>query len=244
MVLTIDIGNTLTKVGLFSDDELVDVAHYKSFSASILQKKYLSKKWTIDGAIVSSVVKQHDKEVIKCLKKLKTFVLLNEKTKTPLIKKYKTPSTLGNDRLAAACGAYALFPECNTLVIDAGTAIKYDFVNESGQYLGGSISPGLRMRYQALHNFTAKLPLVQPKKSKLLIGRSTSESILTGVQKGILFEMNGFIEQYSKQYKNLKILITGGDYQFFANDFNLSIFAAPQLIHLGLHEILRCNIKG
>jgi len=135
-----------------------------------------------------------------------------------------------------------LFPRRPVLVIDAGTCIKYDFIDATGHYMGGSISPGLVMRFEALHHFTSALPRVQPHALKKLTGKNTKESILTGVEQGIRFEMDGFIAAYKKQYKNLKIVITGGDAPRLAKPLKSGIFAAPHLIHLGLYEILKKNL--
>ena len=181
-------------------------------------------------------------DVLSVLKGIGNIVTFNEKL--PIRNKYKTPDTLGNDRLANAIAANFLFPEHNVLVIDAGTCVKYDFVSAKGEYLGGSISPGLDMRFKAMHEFTGKLPLVKYGKSKSLIGNTTLTAMQTGVVIGMTEEMKGFVKRYQAQYKNLKIILTGGDSQRFVNDLNLSIFAASDLVNIGLNEIIRFNMKG
>ena len=136
-----------------------------------------------------------------------------------------------------------LFPGSNVLVIDAGTCVKYDFVSSKKEYLGGSISPGLRMRFEALHNFTNRLPFIQPGKYTKLIGASTKDSILTGVQTGMVHEIDGFIEQYKNRYRTLQVVMSGGDAPLFAGRIKSSIFAAPNLIQIGLNEILKYNVE-
>jgi type III pantothenate kinase len=143
--------------------------------------------------------------------------------------------------LANAVGAARIFPGKNCLVIDAGTCIKYDFVNAKGEYLGGAISPGITMRYQALHAFTAQLPLVKAQPHVKLTGNSTASAIVSGVQNGALSEIEHVILQYKKQYKPLKIVVTGGDWGLFANQIKSHIFAAPDLTLMGLNQILENN---
>ncbi len=240
MYLTIDIGNTSSKAVIFDKDNIKEVCYYKKLSLKDL--KDIFSHHAITATILSSVA-ETKKEVIHFLRSNSVFLLLNSKTKLPVKNRYKTPETLGCDRLASAVGAAKLFPGKNVLVIDAGTCIKYDFINSKKEYLGGSISPGLRMRFQALHNFTERLPLIEPGKVPTLTGTSTKDSILTGVQLGIVNEMNGFIEQYRKKYRTLKVVMSGGDATLFAGHIKSSIFAAPNSIHLGLHEILTYNVE-
>ena len=242
MNLTIDIGNTFTKAVVFDQDRIKWTHIYKNFSVSDLIRLWRISSNDVQGSILSSVAKT-EKKIIHFLQSNSSFVQLNTKTKLPVKNKYKTPETLGSDRLASAAGAAKLFPGKNSLVIDVGTCVKYDFITAKKEYLGGSISPGLMMRFKALHNFTDRLPLIQPGTSRNFIGSSTKDSILTGVQTGIIHEMNGFIEQYKKKYSSLNILLSGGDASLFAGHIKSSIFAAPNLIHIGLHEILKCNVE-
>ena len=239
MHLTIDIGNTSTKAMLFDKDNIKWLRSYKKISPADLKQLY--SQHNIDAAILSAVVPVK-KNIPLFLRSQSAFIHLNSKTRLPILNKYKTPQTLGSDRLASVTGAAKLFPGKNCLVIDAGTCIKYDFITSKKEYLGGSISPGLRMRFRALNNFTGGLPLIEPKKLKQLVGTSTQNSILTGVQNGIVNEINGFIQQYKKQFGSLKVIISGGDASFFAGHIKNSIFAAPNLIHIGLHEILIYNV--
>ena len=170
------------------------------------------------------------------------LMVLDNNTKVPIIKKYKTPETLGNDRLAASVGAWSLFPQKNSLVVDAGTAIKYDFVNSNGEYLGGSIAPGVEMKFKALNHFTGKLPLIEKNKGYELTGTSTEDALVSGVMFGSLMEMQGFIDTYSEKYENIQVIMTGGDYPYFADRLKGTIFAEPDLILKGLFEILKYNV--
>jgi type III pantothenate kinase len=240
MNLTIDAGNTFTKAVIFDKDKIKWMRTYKNFSVHDLDAIFSSGSF--EGSILSSVTST-DKKIIRLLRSGSSFVQLDSKTKIPIKNRYKTPETLGTDRIASAVGAVKLFSGKNILVIDAGTCIKYDFVTAKKEYLGGSISPGLMMRFQALHNFTDRLPLIQPGTPGSFIGASTKDSILTGVQEGIVHEMNGFIQQYKKKFRTVKVILSGGDASLFAGHIKSSIFAAPDLIHIGLHEILKYNVE-
>jgi type III pantothenate kinase len=240
MYLTIDIGNTSTKTVIFSKDTIKKVSISENLSLKDI--KTIFSTYEIRASILSSVAPVK-KDVIRFLQSHAAFVQLNSTVKTPVLVLYKTPGTLGSDRLAAVTGASKLFPGKNVLVIDAGTCIKYDFISSKKEYAGGSISPGLKMRFQALHNFTARLPLIEPGKMNDFIGTSTKNSILTGVQQGIINEINGFIGLYKKRFGSLKVILSGGDSLLFAGHIKSSIFAAPNLIHIGLHEILKSNVE-
>jgi type III pantothenate kinase len=192
--------------------------------------------------MISNVI--NDNHIITvAIKKKFPYIFLNAGTPIPIKNQYKTPETLGNDRLANAVGATIIFPEKNVLIIDMGTCIKYDFIDKNKNYHGGAISPGLEMRFKSLDKFTDQLPLIEPSENFSLTGRSTEESILSGVQNGIIFEINGMIDQYKKKHDELKVIITGGDHAFFANHLKSSIFAAPNLTLQGLNEILEYNVR-
>ncbi|HKL32104.1 MAG TPA: type III pantothenate kinase, partial [Tangfeifania sp.] len=159
----------------------------------------------------------------------------------PIENLYQTKDTLGKDRIAAVVGAFDLYPNTNVLVIDAGTAITFDIINEQGQYLGGNISPGLEMRFKALNKFTGRLPLVRKNDFDNLYGRTTEEAILAGVQHGIVFETDKAIETFKEFYNNLKVIITGGDAIFFDKKLKNSFFVHFNLTALGLNRILEHN---
>jgi len=242
ILLTMDIGNTSASVAVFSNDKLFSVVTLNKVKLLQQIKSFLKQlRGPVEACLVASVAGKN-REIINLIRKHTRVILLNKKLLLPIKNKYRTPNTLGNDRLACAVGAAMLFPKRNVLVIDAGTCIKYDFVNNKGHYLGGSITPGLNMRLQALHQFTAALPLVKPAQFNKITGRTTEESILSGVLQGIKFEMEGFVKAYNSQVKSLKVVVTGGDYLSLAKGLKNDIFAAPNLIHIGLYDILKKNL--
>ena len=239
MNLVIDVGNTQTKLAIFdARGKLVFKKVVKKLSLELLKK--MCSQHGINASIFSSVAAS-DKTIITFLKKHQHFILFTHKTTVPLKNRYLTPATLGRDRLANAVGAACLFPRKNCLVIDAGTCIKFDFVNAGNEYLGGAISPGIQMRYRSLHTFTAQLPLIKPQPHVKLTGNTTASAIVSGVQNGALSEIEHVILQYKTQYKQLKIVVTGGDLGLFANRIKSHIFAAPDLTLMGLNQILENN---
>ncbi len=236
MKLIVDIGNTLIKAAVFNEDNLE-----KSFEFGN-EEQFTSEKiistYNIEYCLISSVKTDADR-LISHLKKQCSVHLFTAQTPLPIKNSYTSPETLGSDRLAAAAGASALYPNKNVLVIDAGTCIKYNFISDSNEFVGGAISPGLQMRFKALNTFTARLPLLNLNESFLiLIGTSTNDNILSGVQTGIIAEVDGIIDQYKSLYNNLTVVITGGDFNFFVKRLKNSIFADQFLILKGLNKIL------
>ena len=246
MNLVIDIGKTLAKTGVFKGKELVSFSSFEKCTAEVL-KDIFSKNPSIKNAILSSVVK-HDESIAAFIRTKASFIELTYETKLPLENGYRSPETLGNDRLAAAAGANFLFRDQNVLAVDAGTCIKYDFVNAKNQYTGGGISPGIEMRFKALSQFTDKLPLLNYQYFDKLIGQNTDESILSGVMNGAAEEVKGIVSRYEQQYPGLKVVFTGGYLKFFERIFNISsnknssIFADPFLVLKGLNAILSYNV--
>jgi len=237
MNLIIDIGNTRTKIFVFDKDLLFKELSGQPSASSL--KKILSR-YSIEDSIISSVVKG-TLGWVSFLKKNTRCITLSYKTILPIKNHYKTKETLGNDRIANAAGAAKIFPSRNNLVIDIGTCIKYDFINDKNEYIGGAISPGMQMRYMSLHDYTSKLPLVKPSVKVKILGTDTQSSIVSGVQQGMLNEMEGYIRHYENEYKGLNVILTGGDADCFAHLFNFPIFAAPKLTAIGLNEILLYN---
>lgn len=237
MNLAIDIGNTQTKFGLFYKDELKEVYYQQDGIEEVLSNK------KIKHAIISKTGANDETEHWLKERKIKTQILTSE-LKLPLEILYKTPQTLGPDRIAGSVAASALFSGSNVLKIDFGTCITYDFVNNSNQYLGGAISPGMIMRFKALHNYTAKLPLVDPMQylNYDLTGSDTATSILSGVVNGIKEEVRGIIKEYNQRFGNLQVVATGGDAGFFVTLLKNEIFARPYLVLEGLNRILNYNI--
>ncbi|MGB5270960.1 MAG: type III pantothenate kinase, partial [Eudoraea sp.] len=167
--------------------------------------------------------------------------LLSPNSKIPFKNSYATPQTLGMDRVALATAAFYFNPDANTLVIDAGTCITYDMINDYGEYLGGAISPGLRMRYKALHEHTSKLPLLEPKNYNDIIGNSTDASIHSGVLNGICREIDGVIGQYQSRFEDLTVILTGGDAQILSKRLKNTIFAHSNFLLKGLNYLLEYN---
>ncbi|MFN4123257.1 MAG: type III pantothenate kinase [Flavobacteriales bacterium] len=232
--LVFDIGNTLSKVALFEDDRLSKI--YRLENEELEDIVYQFMPLDLDGIIYSTVKKNPEKH-ISFLKDLDVeLIQFSDKIDLPLSIKYETPKTLGLDRLANAVAAVTNFKSTPCLVIDAGTCIKYDFVNQFGEYYGGSISPGIKMRYKALHKFTDALPSLDMAESYYLIGRNTEESIHSGVLNGAIAEVKGIIEQYQMAQKDIKVIITGGDYLLFERNLKISIFADPNFTLKGLNE--------
>ncbi len=244
MNLILDQGNSFTKAGIFYKNEL----HWsESFSSAQNQLPgyILEQSKNIRAAIISSVRKdapllrrQIDNIAGKC-------IYLNHDTPLPIKIHYQTKTTLGYDRIADAVGANNIFSNTNVLVIDAGTALKFEFLNELNEYVGGNISPGLSMRYKALHTFTDKLPLLSPTEEKIKsFGQSTSEAINAGIIRGITMEIKGYIDEIYQKYHNVKVILTGGDAKFFEKRLKNSIFVISNLSLLGLNAILEYNVKN
>lgn len=242
MNLIIDIGNTSTKIAIGNATNLMHSLVYPSIDIDLLNN--LKFKFPeIKNSIVSNV-STNRKDIIKWLKINYFFIEFNHNTPIPIKNQYQTPETLGLDRLACAVGSYSMFPNNNILCIDAGTCIKFDFISSEAVYYGGAISPGLQMRLHALHNFTARLPLINYCGEKIeLIGNSTKNSILSGVVNGIIAEINGIIEMYQNEHIDLKVILTGGDTNYFEKKIKNMIFAQPNLVAIGLNKILNYNIN-
>ncbi|MFK8102425.1 MAG: type III pantothenate kinase [Saprospiraceae bacterium] len=241
MNLIIDIGNTKTKLGVFEEGVLIKKLTWEQWDLPKLQK--LLRQWKIQS-IALSVVGATKIEVEQYLAENFDFLKLSAKTSLPIQNLYGTPKTLGKDRLAAVMGAYQLFPAHTCLVIDAGTCITYDLLTKTGDYLGGNITPGVKMRLQAMQHFTARLPLVRQQKTEKILGTTSVTAIRTGAQFGAVFEMEGFIKAYRKEFGRLKVILTGGAADFFANHLKTKIFVEPNLVFLGLNKILNHNVQS
>ena len=237
MNLVIDLGNTWAKAGLFSEKELVKSFVFDKNAAHEI-KKILAETPDIKRSLVSSVI-SHSKEITNILQNKTLCIDFDSNIRLPFKITYQSPETLGKDRIAAVAGAIALYPAKPLLVIDAGTCMKYNFVSEKGGFYGGAISPGLDMRFKALNIFTDRLPhLSYEKDFSDVVGISTTGSILSGVQKGLLFEAEGYIKRFKEKNKEGIIIATGGNLPFLVDGLKNSIFAAPDLILCGLNEIL------
>lgn len=240
MNLIIDVGNSFIKLALFENNKIkhkqVVETNLVLDNIFILKKKYNS----IDRVIISSVGKLKESD-IKIIEESFNLLVLDSKTNLPFVNLYKTPKTLGVDRIALVCASIEQFPKNNCLIIDAGTCITYDFVSDSNNYLGGAISPGIRMRYTALNNFTANLPLLDTELPQNITGYSTNESIHSGVVNGVLKEIDGVIQEYKHKYLDLTVILTGGDANFLSKQLKSSIFANSNFLLEGLNYILQFN---
>lgn len=241
--LIIDIGNTRTKVAIFEDGLLVEKASYAQLASQQLSCLFTDFP-TISNVIISST-KNEDQELISELDRYDCRVLvLDENTPVPIVVDYLTPHTLGRDRLAAVVGAHDIFQSENVLVIDAGTAVTYDYIDNKGVYHGGFISPGAEMRSKALHTFTDKLPLVKVRDVSFVTGKNTQMSLEGGVFYGLLYEMNGFINHFKKQSDPLKIILTGGNGTLFEKYIDEKCHLIEDITVRGLNKILEFTISS
>lgn len=241
MNLVIDQGNTFAKIAIFDTDKLIHVQQYKEISISQIEA-YL-KQYTIECGILSSV-KDINQEILTFLKsRILHFIELNHETQLPFQIAYKTPETLGRDRIAAVAGVFENNKGKNCLVIDAGTAITYDFIDASGIYRGGNISPGIDMRFKALHHFTGKLPLINPEGDIPRLGYNTDTAIRSGVMEGIFYEINGYIQDLQHKYPDLLVFLTGGSVKYFEDRVKSPIFADNNIVLKGLNCIIKYNAK-
>jgi type III pantothenate kinase len=240
MNLVIDIGNTRTKFSVFNRGEVLITVPVEEFSPANIEM--LKQEYEDLNKVILSSVKDYPDKLRNSLQQNFDIVIeLNADTPLPVQNCYRTPETLGKDRIAAVVGAYDLYPGTNVLVIDAGTAITYDLLTAEGKYLGGNISPGLEMRFKALNQFTGKLPRIEKADYNKLFGTTTEQAIRAGVQNGTVYEVDTTISTFKEFYKNLKVIITGGDAEFFDNKLKNSFFVHFNLISLGLNRILEHN---
>lgn len=238
MNLVVDSGNTRFKVGVFDGSALVLKEH---FVRPEELKEFMINN-SFDHVLVSSV--NHDpQEILTWSSTQGKKIALTSSLTFPIVVSYATPDTLGVDRIAAACGAFELFPEQDCLVIDVGTCINYEFISHNKIYQGGGISPGIAMRFEAMHAFTSRLPLVKPVNEARLIGNSTESCMQSGVMNGVLAEVAGIIEKYKGLYPEVKVILCGGSYSFFENRLKHPIFVAPDLVLSGLNSILRYHAE-
>jgi type III pantothenate kinase len=240
MIIAIDVGNTRVKVAVFEKDTMLDkfVFPYIDFQKEV--NKIINTYPKVTTIVVASVGKIEKDSFLDFSKKINIH-FINKEDKFPFTNLYTTPHSLGIDRLILATGAVLQYPIKNRLVIDAGTCVTYDFIDENDNYLGGAISPGIRLRYEVLHNYTAKLPLLEKEIPENYIGNSTNQSIHSGVVNGLILEMEGFINTYCENYKNFIIILTGGDAEFLAKRFKNTIFANPNFLLESLNQTFQYN---
>ncbi len=241
MHLVVDIGNTRAKYAVFDGKDIVFAGTIlKRFSGSIMKK--IPSEYILSAAILSNT-SQPDPRLLNALGQLPVFIHLSHLTKLPIKNHYGTPESLGKDRLAAAAGAFARIPGQQTLIIDMGTCITMNFLTASGEFTGGNISPGIRMRLKAMHKFTAKLPLVDPLLHDEYFATTTVKALQNGAVKGTFREIDSFIEETRLKFGEINVFLTGGDANFFESYSKNKIFVAPNLVLEGLNEILKYNVE-
>ena len=239
MNLVVDIGNNFFKLGIFENSNLVFSFFDKNDKIDVEIEKIIRSYSKITSALISNVssIKINDilnKLNIKIYELDSTFIF-------PFKLNYKTPESLGNDRLALAAAATILFPNSNNLVIDAGTCITIDFIDNNNNFIGGSISPGVKMRYDSLNHYTANLPLLKNESNFNYPGDSTNASIHAGIIGGVSNEINGFIKQINSRNDKVNVILTGGDAKILSKTLKITIFANQNFILEGLNSILNLN---
>jgi type III pantothenate kinase len=252
MNLIIDIGNTLIKVAIFSADELAVLSTGEALDEPALRK--LIDEHKPAAAIVSSVralpVQQAGNgpalppELQFIANQGFPVLVAGTHLKLPVTMRYDTPETLGTDRLAAAIAAAARFPGEHSAVVNTGSCLTIDFVNDKNEYLGGTIAPGLMMRLQAMHHFTGRLPLIaELSDNHALIGRTTKDSMLSGAINGMSAEIDGIISQRQKEIGFFNVILSGGDGKIFVKKLKSSIFAVENIVLQGLNLMLKHNVQ-
>lgn len=241
MNLVIDQGNTICKLAFFGEENEILSFHAcpqlnVPFLADFLKDKQLQ-------AGILSTVKDLNPEITNYLKfRIPGFILFDHHTSLPLKNTYHTPQTLGLDRMAAAVGAWSLQPGKPLLIVDMGTAVTFDFVSEDGTYMGGNIAPGMQMRLKSLHEYTDKLPLVEPGMDFSMLGEDTQTAIRSGVMQGLFYEIEGYYKDLHQQHPNLFAFLTGGDLFYFEEKLKNGIFVCKNLVLIGLNRILHNNV--
>ena len=240
MHLIIDVGNTRIKAAVFEQNTLVELFVFTK-DVFLTEINFILNKFPKIKKLVVASVGNVEKEAFLSLKSKAEIHFITHESKFPFANLYSTPTTLGIDRMVLASGAVLQHPNQNRLVIDMGTCITYDFIDETDNYLGGAISPGLRLRYESLHQHTAKLPLLTKNYPETFIGNSTQESIHSGVINGVASEIDGFIELYKTQYAKFIIILTGGDAEFLAIRLKNTIFANSNFLLESLNQTFQYN---
>jgi type III pantothenate kinase len=236
--LCFDFGNTRLKCGVFTGRDFMEETMLENDSEAIIQG--LLEKYAPAKSILSSVI-NHNPAIEDLLKRSTNFHKLDHHSRIPVTTPVGRPDTIGADRLALVVSAVDLFPGKNNLVIGLGTAITFNYVNKYREFMGGSIAPGMEMRFKSLQVFTAKLPHVKPDWNFPLVGYDTRTNILSGVIIGMAKEIDGTIEAYEEKYDNFNVLLSGGDASWFVPHLKKKIFADPHLIYKGLYAISEFN---
>ncbi len=233
-----DFGNTRLKAAVFNDDNFAEEIVLPDDETGTIEKllaTHLPQK-----TILSSVI-EHNAAIENILTQKTVFHKLSHLTKANFTTPVGKPETIGTDRLALSAAAVHFYPGKNSLVVALGSCITYNFINQYNEFIGGSISPGMEMRFKAMQVFTAKLPLVQKEFNFPLIGYDTKTNMQSGVIAGMAFEIDGFIDAYSAKYDNFNAVLTGGDTSYFAGQLKNKIFADPYFLFKGLYALSETN---
>lgn len=256
MNLVIDWGNSSLKTAWFDGSILLSTGHYPSPDALLAD---LATQSIVRNQPIHVLVSSTSRTAVEIRDPLRSLSddiwIMDPQTQLPIYKDYDTPATLGADRVAAAAGATALFPGQDCLILDLGTCLTADFVDQGATFRGGLISPGVRMRLRAMHEQTARLPLIEwpidwfkPGQEQrdwlLLTAKNTQQAMLSGVVNGLVFEMNGIIDRYRQDCPSLVVLLCGGDAAAFESRLKQPIFVVPELVLVGLNRILRYNVEN
>ena len=240
MNLIVDIGNTRTKFAVFKDGELQELVYAQDRNEFVVLPQLLEKYPELEKAILSATG-EISEALYDRLNENLALIPLSHHLILPFKNEYKTPETLGLDRIALVAAAAKHYPETNVLVIDAGTCVTYDILEEDGTYKGGAISPGLRMRYEAMNEFTANLPKLEPEPADDYQGGSTAEAMHAGAFRGLIGEINGAIAESEERFANLTVILTGGDAQILRDHLKNGIFANSNFLLEGLDFLLELN---
>ena len=239
MNLVVDFGNTLVKLAVFDKGELVAQRCMERLHPSVLEE--LLSEWPVRRAVVASTRGEVDDVAAMLRRRVDYLLEFTSQTSVPIGNAYLTPETLGRDRLAAAVGATVLYPGENVLIVDFGTAVTIDLVTADNTFRGGCISPGVTMRFRALHDYTAALPLCGPAEDERLQGLATEDAVRLGVMNSLTFEIEGYMARMEKKIDDLCVIFTGGDAKYFAKRIKNTIFANCNLVFCGLDRILEYN---
>jgi type III pantothenate kinase len=236
----VDMGNTSARVACFEGTQLVaEYAFRRDEPAPLL--RWIAAQPMAEACIVSNVGDDAPPVLNAFRAACRKFVSWDDRIRIPLSMDYQTPQTLGRDRVAAAVGAQTLYPDTDVLIVDAGTAITIDLLTADGHFRGGVISPGLNLRFRALHEFTARLPMGTAVSPVGFPATTTPDAVNSGVVQGAIYELDGYISSCLERYPGLRVLLTGGDANFFADQLKNCIFVVPKLVYTGLHRILQHN---
>lgn len=239
MNLIVDIGNTLVKLAVTDGGRIVAQRCVERLHPSMLGELLGGRRAA--RAVVCST-RGDAEEVMATVGSHADYLLeFTPQTRVPIVSAYRTPETLGRDRLAAAVGATVLYPGRNVLIVDFGTAVTFDLVTADNTFRGGCISPGMNTRFRALHDYTAKLPLCGPTESGELQGLTTEAAVRLGVMNSLTFEIEGYMARMEKKFDDLCVIFTGGDAKYFAKRIKNTIFANCNLVFCGLDRILEYN---